>query len=1090
MDAQHPMSPQSADGSTKKDKAAVEAPSNRSPVIPDASRVADQTVDEAGNQDTAATSHPMPSLSLPSTKMADTLLGVVSELTGYPVEMIDLDMDIEADLGIDSIKRVEILSTLEEKIPDLPLIPPDDLGSLKTLNQILAFLSEKTGIFDSVPIPEAEEPSHKLPANEQAMSGSPKADELRNRVLQVVSELTGYPVEIIGADMDMEADLGIDSIKRVEILSILEEKYADLPVVPPETLGSLKTLEEIVAVLAGANVENHKAGMDVAAPASAEETPCGHRHPQTTIDLSQIDRHRVTVVEQTPLESKPITLAADRKVFITDDKSGLSKAIADELSEYEINSVLISPDILEYKSELPAAAGLLLVCGPDTDLGSEDIKNAFGLAKHVAPALKDAAKNGGALFGAVVRLDGGFGFRTGAIRDPFQGAFAGLVKTAALEWESVTCRVIDVAPSWHDPYAAAKAIVPELLGDDKPATVEVGLDAGGRYALTLDPISYAANPEIDLALETDSVMVVSGGARGITAANVLALTRHCEPTIVLLGRSAAPTDEPSWLAGLQDEARIKAAILQHEFSHPTPSPAELETVYRRYLANREIANNLDAFKRQNIAAHYFCVDIRDDARVKEILNRVRRQYGPIRALIHGAGVVEDRLIEEKSTAQFGTVFDTKVIGLQSLLAAVGNDELRYLVLYSSVAARFGNRGQADYAMANEVLNKMASREAARRPACKVVSINWGPWDGGMVTTALKREFKRRGIDLISMDTGAQCLAAEMSNPDHRLVEVIVGQALGAAKPVIRRASDAPSTGASTRLNPPDQSLFISFQRDVDLDRYPIVGDHQLNGKPVIPLALITEWFGHGALHENPGLYLHGIDDMRVLQGIKIEADKRQIRLLAGKAKKSDDFFKVALELRNGHRNGTDIVHSKATAILTDTVVHPPQYGPTLPDTFSPYPRDIQEVYDKILFHGQLLHGIQRILHLDQNGIIAFVAAAPPPSAWLKEPLRNTWITDPLILDSAFQMASVWCYEHMGMVSLPSYCGSYRQYTRRFPSEGVTAVLEVDNTRRNKMTGRFTFLDDEQKVLAQLSGYEAVVDPSLYRAFKPDLVVNA
>ena len=123
-------------------------------------------------------------------------------------------------------------------------------------------------------------------------------------------------------------------------------------------------------------------------------------------------------------------------------------------------------------------------------------------------------------------------------------------------------------------------------------------------------------------------------------------------------------------------------------------------------------------------------------------------------------------------------------------------------------------------------------------------------------------------------------------------------------------------------------------------------------------------------------------------------------------------------------------------------------------------------------------------------MVASVAAAPPPSAWLKNPLRNSWITDPLILDSAFQMASVWCYEKMGMVSLPSYCSTYRQYTRRFPTEGVTAVLEVENTGRNKMTGRFTFLDSEETIVAQLNGFEAVVDDSLYRAFKPDLAVNA
>ena len=72
------------------------------------------------------------------------MLEVVSRLTGYPEEMLGLDMDIEAELGIDSIKRVEILSTLEEKMPDLPAVSPDMIGSLKTLGTNCG-ISRKSG---------------------------------------------------------------------------------------------------------------------------------------------------------------------------------------------------------------------------------------------------------------------------------------------------------------------------------------------------------------------------------------------------------------------------------------------------------------------------------------------------------------------------------------------------------------------------------------------------------------------------------------------------------------------------------------------------------------------------------------------------------------------------------------------------------------------------------------------------------------------------------------------------------------------------------------------------------------------------------
>src|SRR5690606_25418266 len=105
-------------------------------------------------------------------------------------------------------------------------------------------------------------------------------------------------------------------------------------------------------------------------------------------------------------------------------------------------------------------------------------------------------------------------------------------------------------------------------------------------------------------------------------------------------------------------------------------------------------------------------------------------------------------IEKKSDEDFSLVFDTKVRGLEILLDACREDDLRAMVLFSSVSGRFGRRGQSDYAMANEALVALAHREAARRPGCRVAAIDWGPWEGGMVTPALAATFESEGISLI------------------------------------------------------------------------------------------------------------------------------------------------------------------------------------------------------------------------------------------------------------------------------------------------------------------------------------------------------
>ncbi|MBW2178507.1 MAG: polyketide synthase dehydratase domain-containing protein, partial [Deltaproteobacteria bacterium] len=151
-----------------------------------------------------------------------------------------------------------------------------------------------------------------------------------------------------------------------------------------------------------------------------------------------------------------------------------------------------------------------------------------------------------------------------------------------------------------------------------------------------------------------------------------------------------------------------------------------------------------------------------------------------------------------------------------------------------------------------------------------------------------------------------------------------------------------------------------------------------------------------------------------------------------------------------------------------------------------YGRSVEDVYNDILFHGIELRGIKKILSCSSSGMTARVSSAPAPAQWIKNHLRSRWIADPLVLDCAFQMATVWCYEETGNVSLPSYCASYRQYCSAFPAEGVTAVLAVTDLTDHKMTGNFLLVDKENRLAAKMTGYEAVLDASLYKAFKPHL----
>jgi NAD(P)-dependent dehydrogenase (short-subunit alcohol dehydrogenase family)/acyl carrier protein len=915
------------------------------------------------------------------------------------------------------------------------------MGTLKTLGQIVDYLSAAPS-GDSGPL--QSEPAA------AGTSSSGHGQQIQSALVDIVSRLTGYPQEMLGMEMDVESDLGIDSIKRVEILSALEEQMPDLPKVTPDLMGTLKTLGQIVDYL------NGPAGMT---PSSPDKRPQPDIHLVNDAEAEIVSRYIINTEELGKLSASIISLPDDHYIGIAGAGAGLRDDLTNRLRKGGFNARLLT-NRQDLKSD-PKLAGLVL-------LAPLEARDAFRWAQAAAPLLRKAASVSDAFMAVVSFLDGAFGFNQGRIDDPFQGGLAGLAKTAAVEWPGVRCVALDVDPHWADTADAAQAICDELVHADDAGRREIGLSPAGRMGLKLT--SEMAAKSDTLRLSPKDVVIITGGARGVTAAAALALAAATRCTPVLMGRSPATQAEPAWLQSLSDEGEIKKAILSNWSSDESPSPRAVEKIFRRWTANREILNTLEQLEQLGAKGHYVPVDVRDADALQAEIVRVRENIGPIRAVIHGAGVLEDRLIADKQAEQFDKVYATKVKGLQSLLRATGDDPLSYLVLFSSVAARTGNSGQADYAMANEVLNKTALQQASLRPDCKVISINWGPWDGGMVTPSLKRNFQKQRISLIPLEAGAQAMLDEMAQQPGIAVEVVIGGPL-------------PQTQMEIAKTAPVKELNLTCKRDVSVEAYPVLNSHLLDGRPVVPLALITEWLAHSALHAHPGLVLYGMDNLRLLSGIVLDGHGRKVRMLAGKARRTGDLFEVDVEIRDGKDESGRRIHSSAKAILSERLPEPPGFSekshfkPDHPDS------SIEEIYEQVLFHGRDLHGIQQIVRISDESITARLATAPPPAHWINDPLRSRWIADPLVLDSAFQMAIVWCHWKHGLVCLPSFAAAYRQYCPRFPESGVSAVLEVRHCSDRKLLGDFTFLDGEKTVLAQLKGYEAIMDPGLLKAFK-------
>ncbi len=263
---------------------------------------------------------------------------------------------------------------------------------------------------------------------------------------------------------------------------------------------------------------------------------------------------------------------------------------------------------------------------------------------------------------------------------------------------------------------------------------------------------------------------------------MIRLARQYRAKFILLGRSALAGAEPDWAQGITDDAELKRRIMGAlTAAGEKATPAKIQKEFNALQSRRTIEGTLNAITEAGGQAIYCSADVTDQAELLRQIEILTPQTGPITAILHGAGNLADKRIEQKTEQDFETVYSAKVDGLANLLACVPPDQLDTLVLFSSAAGFYGNPGQSDYALANEILNKTAHLIQRTHPHCHVISLNWGPWDGGMVTPALRALFAERNIDIIPIDSGAQMLVDELERRNSPAVQVLVGSPMNAPR---------------------------------------------------------------------------------------------------------------------------------------------------------------------------------------------------------------------------------------------------------------------------------------------------------------------
>ncbi len=568
------------------------------------------------------------------------------------------------------------------------------------------------GLVPEGPVPAEEPRPQRAPGETQApvpaAAPAAAAASIQETMLEVVAELTGYPRSAIAMDADLERDLGVDSIKKVELLSVFKERVPGVEIGDPQSLFTARSLGEIVAKVEAAGADREVRGDGGTDPQAAAATS-----GSTGVEPRGGLVRRVVVAESRAAPCQATPGFEGRSVELVADRRGVAEPLAEQLSAIGWRVGVVDA----ISGEAEAVVWLRGLDAPDHDPseGIRSAREAFLSLQAAGPRLRES---GGGL--VTVQDTGGDFLLSGAAgARAWSGGLPALLKTAAREWPEVMVKAIDLDTRHRLAGELAEDLFTELTQGGRLA--EVGLRPGGQR---LVPVVRSRDPGPGgRPLAAGTVVLASGGGRGITAACLVALAARSPLRIAILG-TTPPGDED--------------------------------------VRGREVAATLEAIRAAGSEARWVACDVAVAAAVAGAVAEVRAVWGPIGVLVHGAGVNLDSPLAEKPVAEFDRVLAVKAGGLAHLLEATRPDPLTRVVGFSSIVAREGNFKQADYAVANELVNKALQGEAqARAGIARVLSLGWGPWDGGMVKAHHKAMFALAGLAPIGLAEGAAAFVAEL-----------------------------------------------------------------------------------------------------------------------------------------------------------------------------------------------------------------------------------------------------------------------------------------------------------------------------------------
>ena len=541
--------------------------------------------------------------------------------------------------------------------------------------------------------------------------------------------------------------------------------------------------------------------------------------------------------------------------------------------------------------------------------------------------------------------------------DPYTGLVGGFMKSVARELPDSTCRIIHTDDG--DLRQALRHVEAELGCSGYQG--EISYLNGKRHAVNLIPVGEMARAQ-EPYLGSSSVVIATGGGRGVTAVLCEELLKRFGCTIVAVGRTAM-SSAPDAILKMDEESfgRYEPQFYKEELEKDrTKKIVELRRQYQAYQAVNEI--NRTAKRLQMLPGHfeYHCLDINDDEAVERVVGAVYEKYGHLDMILHGAGIQVSKILTKKSIGDFRNIVATKISSLGHFYRASerhrGDVPVHFHVLTSAFSS-MGNDGQPDYGAANEAMNRLASGMSGREQGAYWSSLAWLGWAGigmtrGSEYAALAASRNLRGV---TKEEGQKIFSALMSGPPTAPVNILLGDGeIEFYNVNIRSSQHAVATNligtkeVDEAYVPKQMGDSHLTERVISLENAPFLNDHVVNGVATVPAAFLTALIADIARQMRPELKIVSFEDTHYHKFIRVrEGRETKLRLDARVTSETGTGTAIQIHVYSDfvHKTGfvlqSDILHKQTVvrmsrALPTSVLMFdgPPQVdGMELPDPY-------------------------------------------------------------------------------------------------------------------------------------------------------------